>query len=225
MKDLGPYDRHQCLVVHPENASQYAEGVADAARECFKDVDVFQTRNHKDGWPSGPNYQFQNAAYHVYENPKYVGSFYFFEADNTPQHPGWLDKLEEEYNLSGKAYMGAVVPTRAKQGGQEIEYGAHLVGTGIYPKDAAKRSHLLGTLRSQIVPWDLYLQWEIVPHCHATDSIQHIWNVHCCKRRGTSIVCQPNHDLSQPVPIRKGALVVHGVKDGSLMRLLREKEE
>ena len=98
----------------------------------------------------------------------------------------------------------------------------HMVGTGIYPKNVPAGSLLLKTVVRCGVPWDVYMQYELTPHCHATQSIQHIWNVKNCRRENGQILCDPGSDLSRPVPIREDALVVHGVKDGSLIDLLGE---
>jgi hypothetical protein len=225
MRDLGPYAKHQCLVTHPQNAKEFAPGVVTEAQRCgFSSVDVFETPHHKDGWPFGPNYQFLNAANEVFNNPKYTGPWYFMEADNTPQHAGWLDRIQDEYVEGRKPFMGAVVPTRMRMGGgAEVAVGEHLVGTAIYPKLLARSSQLFSTIKYQKIPWDLYLQHEIMPQCTPTRSIQHIWNVQSARRRGDAVLCSPNNPISQPVPVRADALVVHGFKDGSLMKLRQEE--
>lgn len=216
LPDFGPYSNHQALLVRTPDApdlNEQAQGVFPGAKTIIVD-------NAASGWPAGPNSMFAAAARHI-AGADYPGAWYFFEPDNTPTVPGWLDRIQAEYWDAHKLFMGAVTPTRVMRNGVEVIDGEHMVGSGVFPKLTADLT-LFETLRHSRAPFDVYLQWEILPNCHPTDLIQHVWNTKRCRRRGRGIWAEPGHDLAQPAQLRhRQAVVVHGVKDGSLMKLLR----
>lgn len=224
---LGALPSHQCLLVHTPDGAEYEESLVTAGERCFGEVRVLALEANFQGWPQGPNSLFQAAAIYCSTNPSVVGPWYFFEPDNTPTRSGWLDLLEAEYFSSGKACMGAVVPTRAftRETHEAVTVDSHMVGSGIYPKDIPGSSLLFATIMRSGQPWDLYMQYEIVPNCHPTISIQHLWQTKNARREGTEIIVDAAHELSQPEPVRPEALVVHGIKDGSLIHLLRQPND
>lgn len=210
---LGPYVGHQALLIHPPGAPDLAQKAA----QSFATVVSLEVPDVNGGWPFGPNAMFSAAALYPHEGP-----WYFFEPDNTPTRPGWLDELQTEYLAVHKPCMGAVVPTRVMRQGTEIQDGSHMVGTGIYPADFASNSALFDTIPNTAAPWDVYLQWEILQRCHATNLIQHVWNTKEARWKGKTISVKPAHPVARPAQLRhKTAAVIHGVKDSSLMRLLK----
>jgi hypothetical protein len=226
IKELGAdLSRHQCLVIHAPDASEFEEGIVAAAREVFPAVGTLTTSKNVDGWPRSGNALFVAAALEVLKNPGYEGPWYFFEPDNTPTRPDFLDKLVIEYNTGGKPCLGAVAPTRVITKDGEAEHGRHMVGTGLYPKNFVTLCELFDTIRYTDLPWDVYVQWEVLPYCTETDSIQHIWNVQNARRKNKRITCDGVSEISQPVTVNEKALVVHGFKDGSLINLLREERD
>jgi hypothetical protein len=100
-----------------------------------------------------------------------------------------------------------------------------MVGTGLYPKNFVTLCELFDTIRYTDLPWDVYVQWEVLPNCIETNSIQHIWNVQNARRKNKRITCDGVSEISQPVTVNEKALVVHGFKDGSLINLLREERD
>jgi hypothetical protein len=224
IQPLGPYDGHQALLLYPPDCEESLPELEAKAKNSFETVTSHCADRHADGWPAGPNSMFQAAASYVAGSPG-QGPWYFFEPDNTPTGPGWMDALLAEYYDAHKPFMGAVVPTRVMRQGTEVIDGQHMVGTGIYPKNAADLL-LFDTLRSTTAPFDVYLQWEIGPQCHETNLIQHVWNTKNCAWRGRSIIAKPANEIARQAQIKhKQAVVVHGVKDGSLMRLLGKENQ
>lgn len=215
---LGPYHSHQALLISAPEAR--TDEIEEAAFACFPNVSSFECRPYVEGWPQGPNSMFAWAASHVARSLS-PSPWYFFEPDNTPTTIGWLDQLEAEYDSAGKPFMGVVTPTRLQRQGVMLTDGEHMVGSGIYPPDAALRSPLFPTIRRTPFPWDVYWQWDILPHVARTDKIQHVVRVKNCERRGRSYFCHSAHKMATSARIRsRSALVVHGVKDGSLIDLL-----
>jgi hypothetical protein len=147
---------------------------------------------------------------------------------------GWLAKLQREHHESGKAHMGAIVPTRGfsmtQDGKMKPTMGEpHMVGTGIYHHALGAMSPNIGQI-DRVMPWagplepfDIRMRLEIVPHAHNTILIQHNWNTGNYREEGGKIVCDnlsgdPN--LSHAKPYDGHAVVVHGCKDGSLAKLV-----
>jgi hypothetical protein len=168
-----------------------------------------------DGWPDAANHLFRQTAGLMAGSP-----FYFMEADNVPLRPYFLDALNQEYEEAGKPYMGAIEPTRRTlPSGEYVERGKHMVGTGIYPADFLIKCKSIHHV-AQGVPWDVYIEDEVVSECHETKLIAH--------RNGTAKYSLVNgilqcvdykerpgkHSYADPVP--RGALVIHGCKDFSL---------
>lgn len=220
---LGPYDGHQALLLYTPDCKDSLSEFEEKAKASFASVSSLCAERHADGWPAGPNSMFQIAAAHV-AGSEHQGAWYFFEPDNTPTVPGWLDRLQTEYFAAHKPFLGAVVPTRVMRQGTEVIDGQHMVGSGIYPKNTADLL-LFDTLRSTPHPFDVYMQWEILPQCHDSKLIQHVWNTKNCRRKGRTIFAEPGNVIAQRAALRhKQAAVVHGVKDGSLMALLRKEQ-
>lgn len=219
IKPLGPYDKHQLLLAYPKDYKSLLE----QAKVCsFSEVRVLEIPTPAEGWPAGPNTMFVAVAKALKETKE---PWYFFEPDSTPTRPGWLDRLEAVYFEAHRPFMGAVVPTRVLRNGEEITDGEHMVGAGIYPANAADRIMLFPTIEHSHAPWDVYLQWEILPQCHKTIYIQHLWNTKQAKRVKGRITVKPGNDVALAGTVDPEALVVHGIKDGSLMELLREEQQ
>lgn len=117
---------HWLIVEYPQSAIPYMQPVLEAARRAFKNViDYMIPAEVRDGWPYGPNQMFYEAIAYLYQaneadraskiiqmDPKMDnGRFLWWEPDAIPLHSNWIDRLETEYNISGKPFMGAKVET------------------------------------------------------------------------------------------------------------------
>jgi hypothetical protein len=184
------------------------------------------------GWPRNANFIFQEAAMTMAVNKAYGEKcWYFFELDNCPTKPGWLDELQAEYDYRARPCMGVInVTTRSRSGGDNYEDGKHLVGAGIYPPNlfsiasVTKHLHILGD------PFDVALQHQVVPLTWATGMIQHNWSTKEYKLDGDKATCENAKDrpaskvYAQPVNLGdRGPLVVHGCKDTSLIQIVSKR--
>jgi hypothetical protein len=175
------------------------------------------------GWPKAPNRHFSKTAQYLafYKN---TAPWLWCELDSTPLVPGWLDRLWAEYRMGGKRFMGTLNASRYvnPSDGAVTVKGQHMVGVGVYPHDMWERSILLRFVSG--IPFDVFLEHEIVPNCHATDLIQHAWHTCDYRRDGDQIVCSDVEPLkfgiSHKVPVNPTAVMHHGCKDGSLARLI-----
>ena len=220
------------------------ERIRKAFREAFAHVREFEVKLSAEaealvaegkGWPVAPNETFAQAAQWV-SNSGWQGPWYFFEPDNTPTQAGWLDKLEDEYFACGKNFMGVlenswlqheVVDDEGKIHTIRQQAGRHLVGTAIYPTFMAgyTQRHLYCPAN---VAFDCFLQQDLEYVSHHTNQIQHNWLTENYRREDGVIKCdaregrkpgQKGFALARDV--HSGAVVVHGCKDLSLLRLLR----
>lgn len=231
IKKLGPYPRHVLAVVPDLSVEQ-------PAKEAFAELEPLFSRaeylpvslNGITGWPLASNKHFKLCA-QVIASLNIREAFYFFELDNTPMSPGWLDKIHDEYVNENKPYMGCVVPTRGFENGQPTLGEPHMVGTGIYPPNYASYSPKLKHIdrvamftAMPMEPFDVAIRHETVPFAHATKLIQHNWRTCHYRKEGDAIVCDDLPDVgeneSHKAPVSKCAVVVHGCKDDSLPNLI-----
>jgi hypothetical protein len=180
------------------------------------------------GWPRSANSIFCETALHVFTEKSYgEASWYFFELDNTPMRRDWAGQLQTEYNLAKMPCMGVVNKTIRGTATLRKQDGSHLVGTAIYPVDMWSRVRLCKHLNMLVDPFDVAMQWEVVPISHHTDLIQHSWGTHKYSKRGARIECKPVsnrpgcEDYANPISPR--AVVVHGCKDSSLAKIVEDK--
>lgn len=176
------------------------------------------------GWPRSANSVFSETALHVFEDRSYgEAAWYFFELDNTPMCRDWVQKLQDEYNLVKLPCMGVVNRTMRGTAQLRRQDGTHLVGTSIYPVDLWSRVRICKHINSLPDPFDVVMQWEVVPMSHNTELIQHSWNSKGYKLRGARITCSSTgkHDSSEYAnPVSPKAVVVHGCKDSTLAKIV-----
>jgi hypothetical protein len=226
---VGPYKAHEVLLLNPPIVDSFRDQIQEALGDQFARIHLHNVGNLRPGWPGGCNQMFHTAAYHIAHKID-CDCWYFFEADNTPLKPNWINTLSDEYKRSGRPFMGVIHPTYwihgAAQNRQFVQDGVHLVGTSIYPKNVIKYSRLFKTVPQARTPWDVYWQWEIVKHSVSTNLMQHEWRTIRYKRdkKSGEIVGErtPGNELAyDPKPVSPDAVVHHGCKDGTLMHIMR----
>jgi hypothetical protein len=227
---VGPYKAHEVLLLNPPSVNGFRDQIREALGEQFSRIHTHDVGNLRPGWPSGCNQMFHTAAFHV-ANKIECDCWYFFEADNTPLKPNWLNTLSDEYKRSGRPFLGVLHPTYWVHGNntpnrQLVQDGVHLVGTSIYPRNVMKYSKLFKTVLQAKIPWDVYLQWELIKHSAATNLMQHEWRTIRYKRdKKSGEICgerTPGNEIGfDPRPVSPDAVVHHGCKDGSLMHIMR----
>lgn len=226
---VGPYKAHEVLLLNPPVVDSFRDQIQEVLGEQFARIHIHSVSNLRPGWPAGCNQMFHTAAYHI-ANKIDCDGWYFFEADNTPLKPNWLNAIADEYKRSGRPFFGSMHPTYWVHGKgadkQLVQDGVHLVGTSVYPRDSMRYSKLFKTIIHAKVPWDVYWQWEIVRHTAATNLMQHEWRTIKYKRdkKSGEIVGEraPGNELNYPPkPVSPDAVVHHGCKDASLMHIMR----
>jgi len=221
---LGGCPNHDLLVVGSTDCEPLVNDLYSKLKGQFRNTSTHVFQCLAKGWPLGPNAYFRNTISYLYAGAGVEQPWYWFELDNTPTKRGWLDALQKEYNAAHAVFMGAKHATYyVDQNNRLIVKGAHMAGTGIYPKDFTKHCDLWRY--EEGVAFDVWIQWEVL-RAGLTDTtlIQHNWKTCNYRREGGEIVCDnfdmPHVDLHTNKPLSPDAAVLHGCKDLSLARLL-----
>jgi len=218
---------HKLLMVFSESCPSASRKKIEKILSTVSD-DVFshdlETRDER-GWPKSANSVFAEVARVVTENGCYgEKGWYFMEADNTPLRAEWANLLDREYKLARLPYMGVKHITHRGIGPARREAGYHMVGTGVYPADFFYSCRLAKHLTSISDPFDVALQWEVVPQMHPTDQILHNWSSHKYEKgRDGVITCRAFREgvgITHPIAPDHIYSVVHGCKDASLPKLV-----
>lgn len=223
---LGGCQGHRVLLATTPDAAHAAEELTSPLMAAgFASVEACVLQGVSEvGWPGAPNQMFAGVVRQLAAT-RNADAWYYMEVDNTPLTADWLEALATEYHTAGLPFCGAVVDTELLADGQPIIDGRHMVGTGVYPADFFGRTLLLNFIPNHL-PWDIYLQWEIVPTTKATELIQNNWATQHYRRDETGqVVCEAAKEHGKANPVKPGTKILHGCKDGSLIRLLRQGAE
>lgn len=212
--ELGNCRAHEAwLAADPAAEWALALSVLEEARKAFRSAEMQCPDAARSGWPEAANDMFLFAARQMEKRGE---PFLWCEPDCVPTQPGWLDRLEQEYARLGKPFMGALV-----KGSRPDQPALSLGGCAVYPPDAASRLErfCLGPLA-----WDVASAAEVLPCAADTPLIQWFWGerdwppTFVLRRHAHS----PRNALEVSM-IRPDAVLFHRNKDGSLIRLLRER--
>lgn len=165
-------------------------------------------------WPRGSNHAFAETAKHIAMDFK--EPFLWLETDSAPIRPDWLERIQEEYNLSGKPFMGAVVEELGCMNGQ-----------GVYPPNVRDYSLRAFNTR-EFTPdsaWDFAMRDETEDWTYAANHVFcHVWLLN--EGRPSvfhgAVPTFPDHRLLDRL-ISHHTCIVHRCKDGSLIDRLQER--
>lgn len=213
------------------------KGIGDSFKGLFDEMKgIRQTfgpslQHNENPWPKACNLQFLHTAKHIYENYPDIDAFYYFEPDNLPLTPDWYDKICADYEKQGKPFYGASASyIDRREGVEPFLDGQHMIGTGVYPRDAWKRitayAEIERTQPNQ--PWDARTRDEVNPQCHFTKLIFNLNHARGVMEdgKGLTAICRPNLEKEfkrRLVIIPKECVVFHGCKDASLRLLVAKK--
>jgi hypothetical protein len=213
------------------------KGIGDNFKGLFDELKgIRQTfgpnlQHGENPWPKACNIQFLHTAKHVYDHYPDIDAFYYFEPDNLPLTADWFDQIAADYEKQGKPFYGVSASyIERREGVDAFLDGNHMIGTGIYPRDAYARVKGYAKIEQDQPgrPWDALTRDEVNPQCHFTNLI---FNAHNSRgfmedEKGISAVFKPNLEKKmerRTVTIPKEAVVFHGCKDSSLRLLIGQK--
>lgn len=224
---VGPYKSHDLLIVAPNTCEDTASQILLAIGDQFAKTSTYFLTNHRDGWPIGPNMMFHSTMTHIWQNVD-CECWYFYEPDNTPLKPNWINTLYDEYRRVQRPFLGFIHPTHWRRANGEVyDDGVHMTGSSIYPKNAPKYSILYKTIPHANIAFDVYWQWDIIKYAAHTSLIHHEWRSWKYRLDKETGVIQGERTPDGKVipeaikPLSVSAVTHHGCKDGSLMKIMR----
>lgn len=199
---LGGASSHPCCVVFNHMAKEYSEPIIKELKEAFLMMDVLiVSDNVEQKWPFAPNHMFQRFNKDYIQNRE--EPYLWMEPDAIPLTKEWLNTIELEFKACRKPFMGDYVNV-VVDGKQVPE---HMSGVAVYRQiDFNAPSYITASN----IAWDVVAARDILPKFHATKLIQHEWRPETFKDKAA---------LSR---IRKGAVIYHQNKDGSLIDILSD---
>lgn len=229
VRTLGPYPRHDCLLAYSEELPpEDREAVAAVIRGCGwkSPARAMQCAVPVQRWPDAPNAIFRQVADMIAGCPDFQRPWYFMEPDCTPMRKGWADEIADAYNVdTSKPFMGVIDNTYLSDTntGELLKIGEHLCGTSVYP---AALSRYTQRHRNCDNAFDIAIAKDIRPHARRSPLFQDNWSTSNYRRENGKIVCSgvtlrvalSGQSLARDV--RPEAAVVHGCKDGSLLKLI-----
>ena len=204
IQELGPLKNHMVIHAYDKDCDpDLVKATKQILSETFGNGIDYAITVPLAGWPQGPNAMFRYVATIMQRRAEKY--WLWLEPDAAPLKEGWLDIIEKEYLSAGKPFMGGRV--QGTYNGKEVPL--HMTGIAVYPNplyDYAGEAY-----RAFEVAWDIAGKDQIIPKAHFTGLFCHAWNHPGMK------------DMDDLHSIPPAAVIHHGVKDGSLLRLLREK--
>lgn len=201
---------YECVLEFPFMTEHATRSFKDYGQRLFKSCRLLIPSSPPVNapWPKGANYMFHEALIAMRE------PFLWLEPDAIPLVPGWLDYINEEYFMKEKPFMGSInVSTETKR--------AHLSGVAVYPGNA----HEYYKNIPSSVAFDMVDQSEILPQTHHTRLIKNFWG-----QTDLAPTFRTHFEKGDPIntltlsAIPKESVLFHRNKDGTLLKLLRERK-
>jgi hypothetical protein len=232
-----PGSGHKLLVIGSPNVSKQVKDASQSLCQHFAgngSTFIFDLDCNL-GWPTACNTYFQQAAFYLAGGSD--DSWLWFEIDSTPTRAGWLDEIENAVHFmkanaqsegrNPPRYFGASEPARLEfQGTLQPNAGMQMAAVGVYPINMEDVLSLRAISATNIV-WYTFLRWYVMPFFAELPLIQNNWQTARYRRaEGGGLECDSVAKWAWDVhfnhPIRSGAVLVHGCKDGTLLDCLME---
>lgn len=203
---------HPCLLVmDPDVNWKDGQEAVRLAGEAFKSVDATVLDNHAEGWTLGSVLMFTRAAL---EAQMRCLPWFWLEPDCVPLKPDWLDQLDSAYARCGQPFMGALISHQ--QPGFPSPY---LEGPAVYPANAIE---LMASSITSEKSWVFSCAPVVVPLAVNTPLIYHFFGL---KNEAPTFAERhiPQTMVFGLRNIPPDVVLWHRCKDGSLIRMLRQK--
>lgn len=213
---LGNCPQHSVLLVTPPDTAWYlCLHMQELGSAAFRDCTLLMPERTTQGWPQEANILWKMTAQYCHEHK--TGPWLWLEPDAIPLKPNWLDLLQAAYSANARPFMGAIITGIARNNGLPATY---MNAVAVYPEDAIA-SYMVAPRPNET--FDFSNAARVLPHAANTPLIQCIWGkfeqapVFAEQAiPGTHVFC-----LNQLHP---EAVLFHRNKDGSLLRLLQERD-
>lgn len=241
---IGPQSSHTLLVLSCPSVMEEAQTFAQAVSRLFRDV---ATKAMSD--TIQPNVQSRNQMFVAAAYAAQVANMPFLWLEHAlPTQRNWLDNIQDEYDRHpDKPYLGCIEPTwyratddvgkilpftqHPDDGLPEAKFvnkGEHM-RFGVYSPTLVSESMLIPTLNA--IPFEAYLQNEIIPRCRQSKVMATVWASRNFERNSNSrivgeqtpgIESEIRAEANHPVDDR-AVSVIHGCQDASLGFVLLKK--
>lgn len=232
---------HDLLVIGFPSLSDQISTFAETLSKHFRKTFVHLLPSDNDqGWPMGMNILFRTAAAHVPSLLKENECWLWFEMDTLPLKDNWLSDLHTAYysdvipaekeGRKPRKFLGVKEPSIRAQNGEQLSIeraGHHMAAVGVYPATFESIARpLLKVLHTNNTPFYQVLQWYVVTDLQETTLIQNNKETFNYTPDGK---CEgkPRNPwgVNWEKPISKDAVIIHGCKDGTLLKLLLDEPE
>jgi hypothetical protein len=230
-----PGSEHELLVFGSREAESDVLEIEAKIKHLFNSSETFIIDDTMLGWPMSCNFYFQQLCRYI-SGKKDIDSFMWFELDTTIMKSNWLDIISYEYySDTTKAvkekrepaiYLGSRERVYEGRNGEllpESLAGQRMAPVGVYSREICF-SHVLNSLSMVNRHWTHVIQWYVVKRLKNSSLIQNNWRTKNYRHEDKNIVCDSDANLAWDVhwnkPVDEDAVLVHGCKDGSLLKLL-----
>ena len=202
MVDLEPkHAGHECKVMLCRRQDcEPDETMLNKIRTRF-DTEDFRCTSPLRGYPAGSNGQFSSTALNVANSTPQYSGWLWMEPDCVPMYPGWWRDLRKEWMSRGPGVK--IMGWKGDCNGDGT--GWHITGCAIHDQQFARA--VPGVTQSDLIAWDYQHRAKILAVSQETSKIHLCWRA---------------HDAQVDIFFKHYAMV-HGYKDGSLRRIVREK--
>ena len=229
---------HDLLVIGSKENEEVIIGFEKQIKHLFKSSDVHIIEDTMLGWPMSCNFYFQQTCARLRKETE-VDAFFWFELDTTPMRENWLDLIAFEYYADTTRavkekrepliYLGVKERVYEGRNGElipESVAGHKMAQVGVYSTKICS-SPVLNSLSVSNRHWTHIIQWYVVNRMKESNLIQNNWRTEKYRNVNGEVVCDSISNLAWDVhwnkPISDEAILVHGCKDGSLVKLLLNK--
>jgi hypothetical protein len=228
-------EEHDLLVIGSKENEEVIIGFEKQIKHLFKSSEVHIIEDTMLGWPMSCNFYFQQACACLRKD-KEVDAFLWFELDTVPMRENWLDLIAFEYysdttravkeNREPLIYLGVKERVYEGKNGElipESVAGHRMSQVGVYSTKICS-APVLNSLSVSNRHWTHIIQWYVVNRMKNSALIQNNWRTEKYRNSNGEVVCDSISNLAWDVhwnkPINDEAILVHGCKDGSLVKLL-----
>ena len=203
--ELGGTSRHDLFLGYSSDTTP--DAIADILRPHFRNIGGIRIDEQGFSYPASANWMWTTCA-------RTIGTtlnepWLWMEPDAVPLVPEWMDRIEDEYKVSGKAFSlnKVITPTRS-----------HNSGVGVYPGRVVNYTDRLWEVHN--TPWDVFFAEDFTPHTHHTklihDKFFEVWDD---PKSGSPVF--PN--VESLSIIEPNAVLFHRCKDSSLLDRLKDR--
>lgn len=209
MRQMGCKHAHKAVISFDGSVNvQLLNEFKNQIEPMFESVEMFTYPTPPiRAWPQAPNWAWQHLANHMSFQDR---PWLWMEADAVALVPTWLEQLQAEYEKAKHLFMGP-----------KVKGMAHANGSMVYPADAATRMPL--AMKATNHAWDYVCAPEMMHDCHDSSHLSnHIWSImgeDASEVGGGQVPanCTPERAKRW---LKKGAVMVHRIKDFSLLTCL-----